>query len=491
MKILSIDVGTSSVKAALFDCRGNEHASVSKEYELERKTGGWVEVDPLLYWTKTKEAVRDVMAETGQFEKIVAVGVTGQGETLIALDKNGIPVRNAMVWLDARAVNEAKDIEKFFGMDTVYKITGQNDISPGYTTSMILWLRKNEPETFKRISKFLLVTDYIVYRLTGRYVSNKALYPSTLYYDFQKERWWTKMLDFLSVKEKNLPELLDSGIAAGKLECNELGISGDAVVCPAPIDQVTGALGAGNLQKGVISESTGTVLAICGVTDKPAYDKYRRFCLFPHAVKERFVAMPWAPSSGSILAWYRNNFCQGMSYEKMMDEADEVPPGSEGLVVLPHFEGINCPCKIADVRGVFWGVGLTHQKKHFIRAIMESVAFLLKDYISILEENDIRGNKIISLGGAARSKTWSQIKADVLGKEVVTNRSSETVCLGASMVAAVGAGLFKSCECASAGMSGTGTSFMPSASSHLYKDLYEEYRRLNKLYRSFYMGGTK
>lgn len=322
---------------------------------------------------------------------------------MIALDKDGLPVRNAMVWLDSRAVREAKDVEESFGADTIYGVTGQNDVSAGYTASMILWLRNNEPETFRKTAKFLLVTDYIVYHLTGRYVSNKALCPSTLYYDFQNERWWNEMLDFISVREKHLPELLDSSIAAGKVNCSDLGIPKDAVVCPAPIDQVTGALGAGNIQQGITSESTGTTLAICGVADVPVHDKHRRFCLFPHAVKGRFVAMLWAPSSSSILTWYRNNFCRDMSYAEMMNEAEGVPAGSEGLIVLPHFEGINCPRKIADARGVFWGITLTRQRKHFIRAIMESVAYLLKDYISALEENGIGGNKVISLRDAVRS----------------------------------------------------------------------------------------
>jgi xylulokinase len=489
MKILSIDVGTSSVKAAVFNLKGDELASAIKVYDMERSRSGWVEVDPRVYWEKTKDAIKEVTAKTGHPGDIRAVGVTGQGETLILLNKKGRPVRNAVVWLDTRAVKEAGDIEKYFGADRIYEVTGQNETSAGYTASMILWLKRNEPESFKSTSKFLLVTDYIIYQLTGRYVSNKALYPSTLYYDFRRERWWNEMLDFISVKENALPSLVDSGIVAGKMHCTDIGISQDAVVCPAPIDQITGALGAGNFQPGIISESTGTVLAICGTTDLPVYDRDRRFCLFPHAVKGKFVAMPWASSSGSILTWFKDRFCPEMGYEQMVGEAEKVAAGSEGLTVLPHFEGINYPRKIVDARGVFWGITLTHQRKHFIRAIMESVAYLLKDYISVLEENGIGGDKVISLGGAARSELWSQIKSDVLRKKVVVNRVSETVCLGASMIASVGAGFFDNCKDASSHMSKRGRSFMPTENAGRYQSLYEDYRRLNKLSEVFFKGG--
>jgi xylulokinase len=489
MRILSIDVGTSSVKAAIFDLKGKELTTAVKKYSLERPRSGWVEVDPRIYWEKTRQAIKEVLTKVEYPREIRAVGVTSQGETLISLDKEGVPLRNAVVWLDTRAVKEAKEIRETFGKDKIYRITGQNDTSAGYTASIILWLKRNEPEIFNRTSKFLLVTDYITYMLTGSYVSNKALYPSTLYYDFLKGVWWQDMLDFLSIKRSHLPELIDSGAVAGETRCSDSGIPAEAVVCPSPIDQITGALGAGNFQSGIISESTGTVLAICGVTDVPAYDRYRRFCLFPHAVKGKFVAMAWAPASGSILTWLKDRFCPEMSYEQMTGEAGKVTPGSEGLTVLPHFEGVNCPYKISDARGAFWGVTMTHQKKHFIRAVMESVAYLLKDYVTLLEENGISGNKIISLGGAVRSELWSQIKADVLGKEVVTNRASETVCLGASMIAATGAGLFNNCENACIHMAKKRKSFIPSKNVDTYQNLYKDYTRLNKLFMDFYTGG--
>ncbi|OPZ90812.1 MAG: Xylulose kinase [candidate division TA06 bacterium ADurb.Bin417] len=251
---------------------------------------------------------------------------------------------------------------------------------------------------------------------------------------------------------------------------------------------MTGALGAGNFQAGVISESTGTVLALCGVTDTPPYDEQRRFCLFPHAIEGRFVAMPWASASGSILAWFRDNFVPGLDYESLTAEAAAVAAGSDGLTVLPHFEGINLPVRIVEARGVFWGVTPSHRRGHFARAIMESVAFLLKDYVSILEQAGIGGRQVISLGGAARSALWSQIKADVLEKPVVTNRVNETVCLGAAMIAAAGAGLYRDCEEACRKMVQPKRTFTPSEAAGTYRSLYGQYTRLNELHRSFYDG---
>jgi len=484
---LSVDIGTSSVKAAVFDASGREIATSMKMYAPESPKPGWLEVAPEIYWQKTKEAVSETIDGIPCPSSIKAVGVTGQGETLVTLDGEGRPTGKAIVWLDTRAQEEAREIESLFGMEKIYRTTGQAEVSAGYTASIILWLKKNEPDRFRLTEKFLLLNDYIVYRLTGSYAANKALYPSTLYYDFEKEAWWGDMLSFLGIDDRKLPRLMDSGMPAGHVSATETGLALDTPVCPAPIDQVTGALGVGNIEQGTLSESTGTVLALCAVTDIPPFDREMRFGFFPHAVKGKYLAMPWAPASGSILSWFRKELCGGMPYEQLIEEAAGVAPGSEGLTVLPHFEGTNCPEKIPSARGVFWGLNLRHQRKHFARAIMESVAYLLRDYISILESCGIKAGRIISLGGAARSSLWSRIKADVTARDIVTSMSSATVCLGAAMVAAAGAGIFANCEEASKMMSREGRTFVPDDGAvKEYEKLYGIYRKLSAVSKNFY-----
>ncbi|OQB40242.1 MAG: Xylulose kinase [Candidatus Hydrogenedentes bacterium ADurb.Bin179] len=236
MYFLSIDVGTSSVKTAVFDMDGNELSTAVKTYIMENTCPGMVEVHPELYWKKTQEAIRDALSGTVIHRNINAVGITSQGETLITLDRQGLPLGNAIVWLDTRAKEEAREIEEHFGSDKIYQVTGQSEVSAGYTASMILWLKKHEPERFRLTDKFLLVTDYIVYKLTGKYISNKSLYPSTLYYDFRNERWWKEMLDFLCIDENKLPELADSGAAAGKTKSGFNNSRYYLSWCPKPKD---------------------------------------------------------------------------------------------------------------------------------------------------------------------------------------------------------------------------------------------------------------
>jgi len=489
MYFLSVDAGTSSVKAAVFDPAGKEVATSVKEYHLEKPRPGLVEVPPETYWEKASEAISEAAAGSGDPSRIRALGVTSQGETLVTLDREGKPNGKAIVWLDARAGKEAEEIESVFGIDRVYRVTGQSEISAGYTASMILWIKKNDPGRFRKTSRFLLVADYIVFKLTGNYFTNNALCPSTLYYDFNNRSWWPEMLEFLGIEESNLPELLDSGSPAGRVSAAELGLNPDTVVCPAPIDQVSGTLGAGNTEPGGITEATGTVLALCAVTDRPVFDREKRFGLFPHAIEGRFLAMPWAPASGSILSWFKSEFCPGLTYEQITDEAEKVSPGCGGLTVLPYFEGINCPEKLPDMRGAVWGLTLRHGRGHFVRAIMEAVAYLLKDYLCLLEANGIEAGRVISLGGASKNLLWSQIKADVTGRHVVTNRSRETVCLGASMVAAVGAGIFEDCRKASLAMASQNRIFKPSHEGcNIYKPLYADYLKLSSALKNFHAG---
>ena len=296
---MALDAGTSSVKAALFDGSGRQIAVDSKEYELEKPAPETVEVDPEVYWMATEKAIKSVIEKSEvNPQDVLSIGVTSQGETLITLDQEGKPLRKAIVWLDNRAVSEAKEISANFAVNEVYRITGQQEIVPSWTAAKILWIRNNEPEVFKKAAKFVMVADYLIYKLTGNFVSDHALNPSTLYYNLETGDWWDKMLDFLNIRRDQLPKLNFSGHSAGAVSAN-IGLSPKTTVVTAPIDQIAGAVGAGNLGPGMITETTGSALAICAACPAPVYDPQKRVGLYRHATQDDYVLLPWGARSGN------------------------------------------------------------------------------------------------------------------------------------------------------------------------------------------------
>jgi len=480
--ILTLDVGTTSLKGALVDISGSLLALRIQEYELEKPAPDRVEVDPDVYWSSAKKVIAEILAESAvDPRRIAALGITGQGETLIVTDTSGRPLRKALVWLDNRAVAEAEAIKAEFGRDEVYRVTGQQDIVPGWTAAKILWLRNNEPDTFKAAAKFLMVEDYLVFCLTGKYATDHALNSSTLYYDVPHACWWQRMLDFLQVSESHLPTLLNSGEAAGNIVA-DIGLASSTLVTVAPIDQISAAVGAGNIAPGMVTETTGSVMAICATVGEMVYDPLKRIGLYRHAIPGRYVLLPWVPTAGMALRWFRDEFAPGTDYASLTDAAATIPPGCEGLLLLPHLNGMVNPDINPDARGVFFGISLSHRKPHFVRAVLEAVAYSLRDNVEALEEMGVECTQLVSLGGAARSALWLQIKSDVLGRPLSVMDNEETTSLGCAVLAAAGTGLYGSVEEAIKGMVVSGRSVVPNPENHtVYDSRFKKYKELNRL----------
>jgi xylulokinase len=479
--LLTLDAGTTSVKGALFDASGNMMCSRVHEYALEKPAPDIVELDPDVYWQAAQTVIGKILAETAVApDAITALGVTSQGETLIVLDRNGQPLRKAIIWLDNRAKDEAAAIQTAFGRDRVYQITGQQDIVPGWPASKILWLRRHEPHIFKAAATFLMVEDYLIYRLTGRLATDHALNPSTLYYDLRAGCWWADMLEFLGITARQLPELLDSGASAGTVTA-AIGLSRHTRVTVSPIDQVAAAVGAGNIAPGTITETTGSALAICATVDHPLYDPAKRVGLYRHALPGLYVLLPWIPTAGMILRWFRDEFGDGLDYAALAGTAAAIAPGSEGLIVLPHFCGMVCPETNPDAKGVLHGLSLSHRRAHIVRAILESVAFSLRDNLDMLTDLGIDCREIISLGGGARSELWLGIKADVLQQPIRVMRCEETTCLGSAVLAAAGSGVHTGVEAAVKAMVCARQAIAPDPGHRaVYDAAFARYRELNR-----------
>ena len=426
--LLGVDFGTTALKACLFDEKGNLLASESAQYKLITE-GEFIEFPADEFFNVFSSTVKKI---TDKF-KVDALAVDTQGETMIVLDKDGKPLMNAIIWLDNRASKQAEDMEKKFGIEGIYNLTGQAEIPAGYPAPKIMWLKENKPEIFDKANKFLLLEDYIIYRLTGKFASSRSLYSSSLLMDIRTGEYIPEMLDYLGINKSQLPELKESGEVVGEY-------NGITVVTSA-LDQIAGATGAGVVKEGIMSETTGTALAVCALTSKfpPYYDGLKVSIYYVR--RGVYCLLMWAPTAGAVLEWFKRNFCENLSFDEINEMASKIPEGCEGLIALPHLCGTVMPENEPNAKGVFFGVELKHTRAHFLRAIMESVAYMIREYVEFM---GVEVDQIRSMGGGAKSKLWCSIKSGLLGKEIVTLKQNETACLGSAIFAGVGIGEFSS-----------------------------------------------
>ena len=430
MNLLGIDIGTTSVKAAVFDEKLREQASLTVDYTLSTH-GDVVEFDAERYWEIVKGAIKDLRSQV----KVDALAVDTQCETLILTDEKGTPLRPAIVWLDNRATAEAEWIEQRFGRQRVYEITGQPEITATWPASKLLWVMRNEPEIWSKTKKIFLLEDWILYRLTGRFVSEKTLQSSTIYFDIHKGEWWQEMLDCIGVKLEMLPTLLDSAEKVGEYD----GIQ----VVTGAIDQIAGAIGAGVVKQGIVSVMTGTTMVIFVPSEAvPEYDE-KSIVPCHYNYDGKYCLLSWTPTAGMALKWFKNALCESFSFAELDVLAEEIPVGSDGLVFLPYLCGSTMPKYRPNARGSFTGLTTEHTRAHFVRSVMESVACMLKANLDYL---NLGVDEIRVMGGGANSALWCQMKSDITGKRLVTLKNKETACLGSAILAGVGIGLFPSVE---------------------------------------------
>ena len=490
--ILAFDLGTTALKCALHDLEGNVLAKASEEYQLITPDTDSVEMEVETYWQAFKSAVTKVLKESGvNPTEIKALGVSAQGETLILVDRDGKPLRRAIVWLDNRAQAEADVLGETFGHRTAYQITGQVKLVPTWPASKILWLKQNEPEIFEKAGKFLLIEDYFLYRLTGEYVCEGSLVTSTCYWNFQTRAWWKEMLEELGISEQKLPDYRESGEPVGKLRAEiaaELGLSPNTIACTGALDQACGAIGVGNIKPGIFSENTGAALAICATINQPILDPGNQMPCHYHGLPGLYMLHTFT-SGGIVMRWFRDEFAvmemqvgktSGMdSYDLMGLQASRVVPGCEGLVMLPHLQGAMAPEANPKASGVFYGFTLRHGRGHFTRAIMEAVGFIVRRNIEVIEDLGVSVNEVRALGGGARSRLWKQIEADIIGRPVLTTTNEEAATVGAAILAGKAVGLYSSVEEAAEKMIHIKERFEPASVNRvIYDETFGTYIKL-------------
>ncbi len=492
---LTFDIGTTSVKTCVFDEGLTMRGHANEEYLLLAEKPGYVELPAETYWQAVLSGAKSAIARAGIDPKdIVSLSATTQGETFIPIGPDGGALRNAIVWLDERAGEQAKRLAETFDAARFYRETGLPELS-GYTPiSKLLWVKENEPEIYEKTVKFLLLEDYILYRLTGKFVTEKALACSSGWFHFSNDGYWQEILDVAGIDREKLPELLECGqIVSGGvlLEVRKLlGLSDGVVVVTGAMDQTAGAVGAGNVVPGLVTETTGTALCVVATLDQPDLDHPSRVTLYRHIECGKYLMITIAMSAGMFLKWFKDNFCElesqqaereGKSVYALFDQIVEAAePGANGLIAYPYLNGSLQPHNDPNARAIFFGAGLDSKKQHFLRAIFESIAFLLRENVELVEQvNHIEIKEIRSLGGGSKSGIWRQIKADVTQRPIASLVESECTSLGAAILAAVALGYYPDAKTAAEQANRIVDWKQPDSSlAALYEALYQKYLSL-------------
>lgn len=457
--LMTFDVGTTAIKTCLFTKDFYMTAFASEEYELLTPDKDIVELDPNTYWRGMKSGTERVLAASGiRPEDIKVITVTTQGETLIPVNKNGEVLHNAVVWLDARAVEETAIIAEAIDRDEIYRTTGLSDVNPAWPLCKVFWFKRHRPALFEKTHKFLLLEDYLLYKLTGEFVTEHAILSSTGYFDINNNTFWNTALETIGVDKNIFPKILPCGACVGKVTpaaAEYLGLSTETAVSTGAMDQVCSAIGAGNVKPGIVSETTGTALVIAATIAKPNYENPAKINILKH-FDDNFLILPYCPTAGMVLKWFKDEFfteesrdCRekNVSIYQLLDSiAEAVKPGSDGLVILPHFAGMLTPEMNSDAKGVFFGVTLATKKGHFVRAILEAIGYMLRENIELLENMNLEVEEVRSIGGGASSRLWNSIKADITGKSITTLEQLESTSLGAAILGALSIGMVENME---------------------------------------------
>jgi xylulokinase len=479
---VGIDTSTTATKALLMDADGQVVAVASSEYSYDTPRPLWTEQHPDLWWTATVASLRQVLAQAGiDTAAIKGVGLTGQMHGLVLLDAAGEVLRPAILWNDQRTGAECDEIREKLGKARFIQITG-NDALTGFAAPKILWVKNHEPELFARVRQILLPKDYVRFRLTGAYASDKAGAAGTVLFDLRQRDWSPEVLAALDIDPSWLPPTFEGTAATGQITpraAEATGLWPGTPVVAGGGDQAAGAVGTGAVVEGVVSLSLGTSGVVFATTERPIVEPEGRLHAFCHAVPEKWHLMGVMLSAAGSLRWYRDTLAPGLDFRALLAPAAEVAPGSEGLLFLPYLTGERTPYPDPLARGAFVGLTVRHTQAHLTRAVLEGVAFGLRDSFELMKAvglSDIRQARVS--GGGAKSFLWRQILADVLDMELVTVNTTEGAAYGAALLAATGADIYPDVSSACAAVIQTTGRITPSPASAIYRGMYPLYRDL-------------
>lgn len=481
--LLGIDVSTTGAKALLIDRNGQVVSSATTPLSLSTPRPLWSEQDPREWWAGTAKSIQEALAQAGaDGAAVAAIGLTGQMHGLVLLDEQGEVLRPAILWNDQRTGPQCDTIRARLGRQRLIQITG-NDALTGFTAPKVLWVQENEPEVYARARHILLPKDYVRFRLTGGYAMDKADGAGTILFDLKTRTWSPEVLEALGIPPEWLPPTYEGSEVTGAISpeaARETGLAEGTPVVGGGGDQAAQAVGVGAVQPGIIALTLGTSGVVFATTEAPLIEPEGRLHAFCHAVPNRWHFMGVMLSAAGSLQWYRDTLAPDKDFDALVGEAEDAPPGSEGLLFLPYLTGERTPYPDPLARGAWVGLTVRHTRPHLTRAVLEGVAFGIKDSFTLIQQaglGEIRQVRIS--GGGAKSPVWRQIMADVLGVELATVNTTEGAAYGAALLAGVGAGFYPDVVAASEAMiQVTGRTAPDPATAAIYPDYYERYRAL-------------
>ena len=494
MKFIGIDVGTGGTRAVLIDGVGMVLGSAVQEHvAFASPRPGWAEQDPEDWWQAARVSIRRLLAQTATApEEIACVGLTGQMHGAVLLDASDRVLRPALIWCDQRTAVEAAWLTEKLGAERIIALTS-NPALTNFTLTKLLWVRQHEPQIWKRFRSFLLPKDYVRLRLTGERAMDVADASGTLLLNVAQRRWSTEMLAAVDMPASILPRLFECQQIAGVLTEQAAAASGLRAGTPVVAgagDQAAGALGMGIVRPGDVSATIGTSGVIFAATDQPLLDP--RLHTFCHAMPQRWHVMGVTQAAGLSLRWFRDTFADAADpeiYARLGEAAAAVPAGAEGLLWAPYLMGERAPHLDPEARGALVGLTAAHRRGHIVRAILEGVAFSLKDTLTIFAEIGLPARTIRLGGGGARSPVWRQIQADVYGQPVEIMAAEEGAAYGAALLAGVGAGAWPSAEDACDAVLKTAQRIPPrGGDSARLQTMYALYRGLYPALRPIFHG---
>lgn len=485
--VIGIDLGTSAVKILLVNKNGEVEHEISKEYPLIQERTGYSEQDPKVWVEQTFAGLKDLLTNsTISPDEIEGISFAGQMHGLVLLDENNEVLRNAILWNDTRTTEQCQQIYNAVGEERLLDIA-KNPALEGFTLPKLLWVKEHEPALFKKARKFVLPKDYLRYRLTGQLHMEFSDAAGTLLLDISKKEWSTKICNLVDIDPKLCPPLVESHAEAGKISAEVAGITGlskSTSVFAGGADNACGAIGSGILEDGKTLCSIGTSGVVLSYEDSDNKDFQGKVHYFNHGAPNAFYTMGVTLSAGHSLSWFKDVFAKDESFEDLVSEVNSVPIGSNGLLFTPYLAGERTPHADAAIRASFIGMDSSHQRKDFVRAVLEGITFSLNESINIFRNNGKTIDSIVSIGGGAKNDVWLQMQADIFDARIIKLSSEQGPGMGAAMLAAYGCGWFDSLSDCADDFLQVEKEFIPD------RDNVEIYKKLFGVYQEIY-GLTK
>jgi xylulokinase len=482
--LLGIDLSTTGAKALLINPEGQVVSSATTLLNLSTPQPLWSEQDPHEWWAATTNSIRQALANVqASGEDVGAIGLTGQMHGLVLLDEEKKVLRPAILWNDQRCGAECDEIRARINRQELVQITG-NDALTGFTAPKILWVETHEPEIHRRVRHILLPKDYIRFKLTGVLAMDKADGSGTMLFDLGERNWSSRILKALNIPLDWLPKTFEGHEITGEVSreaAESTNLRSGTPVVAGGGDQSAQAVGVGVVRPGTMAVTLGTSGVVFAATESALIEPEGRLHAFCHAVAGRWHLMGVMLSAAGSLQWYHDQFARERSFSDLVEEAAQVPAGSEGLIFLPYLTGERTPHPDPLARGAWIGLTSRHTQAHLTRSILEGVAFGLKDIFCLMRDAGLGAvDQIRVSGGGARSSLWRQILADTLCAELVTVNTTEGAAFGAALLAGVGAGVWPDVDSACAQTIFVSDRVSPN------QNTVESYAAMSQHYRSLY-----